>query len=751
MSKDTLLQLTAQNALAGNVAPAFVPNSTTTVAGQAYVYDGLLYVAKEDGYQGPWDASKFTATSLAEMLQYPYLEYEDVKDLAVNGVCSFLYHGIFKRGLLNTDTGEIQEAFPFRIASETWFHFGIDLSVSIADGFQAGWIYESSGTYYFSGFKTSSMTIPGTRTFRVAIKRATEDQSEIADIKEFGSAVTFLTENEKSLNELKKTLYTKDVIRAGTESVQPCVKITKSIGSKLYVRAKVVLPDDFHNPPSTGFIDVLSVKGKTAATSKACRVRLYKRAPTTLTADPKIPCPEYRSGIYATLDGYSDTYSRIIPDGFNNIVGIGKDTMSIRFKGDPTVAANQDLMLKIDSSTISIYHASDNSAVASYTKSSYDSARAFYEAVLADTAPGEALEDYEVTWWNLDGYTLDDIIQCEVQLVAKYQTVKNGAYNTWRAFPFYFTTKDRNEHIVEVVFDKDATVKAQFILDGFGVEFPPLDDTVLNSIFNSDVEVMFGAQYADTGTVDFVDYSVSDEINFAFPLFRVYYAEQVKKGLDGSSYYLSEDKLTKLNKVLRQHNFGDLPMELVLDYLRGKILDNKRYFHFTHDDTAHNNTSFMDARVRETYMRSDITPSFGMLLNDTFSDEEKSVLKALRQCGWMYHIHNLVSSTPGEDNTSLGLFSYEKMVKLVNDTCAKFVEVFGEFPLVWDFHEVSEGYNQVRYLINRGFQLIFGDSGSGLLSPVNRYHCRRRPVSDLTDFNTAILPLLDNYVTRKRL
>jgi len=58
MSKDTLLQLTAQNALAGNVAPAFIPNSTTTIAGQPYMYNSVLYIAKEV-YQGPWDANKF--------------------------------------------------------------------------------------------------------------------------------------------------------------------------------------------------------------------------------------------------------------------------------------------------------------------------------------------------------------------------------------------------------------------------------------------------------------------------------------------------------------------------------------------------------------------------------------------------------------------------------------------------------------------------------------------------------------------
>lgn len=68
MDKDGLLTETAQHALAGNVAPAFVPNSTTTVAGQLYVYNGSLYIAKE-AYNGPWDNSKFELASIENVIE----------------------------------------------------------------------------------------------------------------------------------------------------------------------------------------------------------------------------------------------------------------------------------------------------------------------------------------------------------------------------------------------------------------------------------------------------------------------------------------------------------------------------------------------------------------------------------------------------------------------------------------------------------------------------------------------------------
>jgi hypothetical protein len=69
MSKDDLLERTAQNALADNVAPEFVPNSTNAVANMPYIYGGMLYISKED-YNGVWNPSKFLSTNIASMLNH---------------------------------------------------------------------------------------------------------------------------------------------------------------------------------------------------------------------------------------------------------------------------------------------------------------------------------------------------------------------------------------------------------------------------------------------------------------------------------------------------------------------------------------------------------------------------------------------------------------------------------------------------------------------------------------------------------
>lgn len=55
--------------ISASIATEFVPNTTTTVAGILYMYNGSLYIAKEDGYQGPWNANKFVSIDLGYIIR----------------------------------------------------------------------------------------------------------------------------------------------------------------------------------------------------------------------------------------------------------------------------------------------------------------------------------------------------------------------------------------------------------------------------------------------------------------------------------------------------------------------------------------------------------------------------------------------------------------------------------------------------------------------------------------------------------
>ena len=71
MSKDTLLELTAQNALVGNMAPEFDPTRTSEnpyKAGESVVYEGKSYTFNTDHY-GAWNAADVYESSLETFIR----------------------------------------------------------------------------------------------------------------------------------------------------------------------------------------------------------------------------------------------------------------------------------------------------------------------------------------------------------------------------------------------------------------------------------------------------------------------------------------------------------------------------------------------------------------------------------------------------------------------------------------------------------------------------------------------------------
>lgn len=82
MGKDDLLKETAQNALAGNVAPAFDPTRTEEnkyLAGQTCVYGGKQYEFIHDHF-GPWSDGDAVERSSSEI----FAKNSDVKDIKKN-------------------------------------------------------------------------------------------------------------------------------------------------------------------------------------------------------------------------------------------------------------------------------------------------------------------------------------------------------------------------------------------------------------------------------------------------------------------------------------------------------------------------------------------------------------------------------------------------------------------------------------------------------------------------------------------
>lgn len=108
-----------------------------------------------------------------------------------NGVENFGQYGGFRNGSLNS-SGGLSPSVIWRICTLTEMTFDRDLIVTVASGFRFGYQTFVGGTMVAdSGWLTGVAVIPAGTTFKIAIARVTEDQSETADIPTFLSKVTF--------------------------------------------------------------------------------------------------------------------------------------------------------------------------------------------------------------------------------------------------------------------------------------------------------------------------------------------------------------------------------------------------------------------------------------------------------------------------------------------------------------------------------------------------------------------------------
>lgn len=149
MSKDNLLKETSQNALVGNIAPAFDPtrdNTNPYKAGESVVYEGKTYIFKVDHY-GAWAAADVYEISVAEMLvKYSAGKTKQANDGETNQI-------IQSDGSLTTSSS--WHTYKFFVSSGTVFYRSYAATVTAGNTFAVAF-YSSetpSSTSLISGVK----------------------------------------------------------------------------------------------------------------------------------------------------------------------------------------------------------------------------------------------------------------------------------------------------------------------------------------------------------------------------------------------------------------------------------------------------------------------------------------------------------------------------------------------------------------------------------------------------------------------
>lgn len=528
------------------------------------------------------------------------------------------------------------------------------------------------------------------------------------------------------------------------ESVNPnCSALTfkKDVHDKFYAHLRVKFPENVHDVTST--LKLFSIDGHP--------VYLLKRPTSSISSGVLYPVPLYAARIqsHTAVDDYKWS---VKPDGWNMNLLLGPDAFSIRFAGDCDVVSNQDIKLKIDDTVVRIYHGTNDTTIASYTKASYNTIKELYQAMLADTASGGSLEEFELEWFNVDEITPDDLIMCDVNLVAQYPRYNEGDIDrnptgsAWDGFPFYFTTKEKGKiYDIEIVYDStDEYLKGQLIVDGYGVKIYNLDSFV-GSLFNKTCDIIIGDK-SENSDIEILSFEINDELNYKYPNLRIYYSENTVDGMNtGSTYSTSREKVAELATILERDGFGTIELRDIEKYLDGSLKLKGGIAHFSHDDGTP--AYFNDEDVLNCFINRKLFPSYGMRMESdiAYSDAAKSKIRALFNAGFDFMIHSFDAPADSPVAGSLGCQSYVDMVSIVNNAKQMFMDRIGVYPTVWDFHQTLETYNQIRYLMNHGFTMIFGGSLNGLVTNITRYRCKRVAWRDATD-PTQVKKHLNNYL-----
>lgn len=115
---------------------------------------------------------------------------------------TFYGYGNFQHYGLKPD-GTFLTTQQYRVSNDDPMTFDRDLTIKVKQGFQWGYIpFVDGNAGTWSGWKTTDFTIPANTPFVVQIARVPENTSEIANVSEFVSALTFDTKAAYEINSL---------------------------------------------------------------------------------------------------------------------------------------------------------------------------------------------------------------------------------------------------------------------------------------------------------------------------------------------------------------------------------------------------------------------------------------------------------------------------------------------------------------------------------------------------------------------
>lgn len=347
--------------------------------------------------------------------------------------------------------------------------------------------------------------------------------------------------------------------------------------------------------------------------------------------------PKFNSGIvfYPTyaVNNYKVNY---FPD-YSHKQFVGDDSFSIRYKGDISLAINQDICLTVSDTGILIYHSTNNSVIISEPFPASKSLNEFVTTLITKTNVGGVyFSEIEFNHYSVDDKSTDDLIRfAAVPLVANYDSqVAGKGYN---AFPCFVPLFDESYHKIEIIYN-NLESKIHLYIDGYRCYY--VDGSFGfegTGAFDANITIgAAGCVVRDFKFENFVAKTIKPRIIMYMSHFLIDGVRNVSNGAGISLGRLNE--IINKNKEIGSY-FVDL--EQIENYIYGRGTLPEKCWSIIHDDLDYlsNATDLLVKKFRNLYSKHAIKPAFALIMTNN-SDTKKNQILLDRDI-YNFHLHDV--------------------------------------------------------------------------------------------------------------
>lgn len=365
--------------------------------------------------------------------------------------------------------------------------------------------------------------------------------------------------------------------------------------------------------------------------------------------------PYYGGGLdFYPVESKTNNYAtRYRPSGMPNKQFVGKDAISIRYLGDVTETANQDVVLTLDDNGLTIKHSTNSSVILHEDFPQDGLMNTFATNLLAKTSSGGAYEGIiDFDYILVEGYSTDDLLRVSnIPLVGDYSA--QSASKGWQAFPCFLSYFDDEWHSINIRYNANKTTFREafiFLYDGMELSNASTSPTL-------EGDGKFNAKFTLGGdgilVKDFNFKSYKTKIDE--PKIIVCMAHDQSDGVYNpatQNNHITIGRMQWIMDTFSKYGFDFVGLDKIASYINGNldksqipekcytvIFDDKYYL----EDWTNN----LSNKFRNLLMRYNAKASFAIAPNAISTDDKVAAINKDKSI-FLFHAHD--HTTPTAEN-----------------------------------------------------------------------------------------------------